>query len=169
MSNNIIYMDGLPFNLDERETEAFLRKLPEEISSIGIQWGFNDTVFRDNLFEYVVKEILHFKSVDEYYESDVFKKHKENGELLSNNLLLGDVKRFKVVFNVIFYDKELNEAPPHHGDFESVTKDLDTAKKNAFFELTKLVFKSGYVVKKLEVVEILEITKHEENESEENK
>ncbi len=150
-------MDSLPFNLDERETEAFLRKLPEEISSIGIQWGFSDTVFRDNLFEYVVKEILHFESVEKYYESDIYKKYVEKGELLSNNVLLGDVHRFKVTFNVIFYDKDMNEAPHHCGNFESVATDLTTAKKNAFFELAKLVFKSGYVVKKLEIVEILEI------------
>ena len=157
MSDNIIYMDDLPFKLDASETEAFLKKMPEEISSIGIQWGFNDTVFRDNLFEYVVKEILHFKSVDEYYESDTYKKYSEKGELLSNSMLLGEVKRFKVVFNIVFYDKEMNEAPNHCGSFESVAKDLDVAKKNAFFELAKIVFKTGYVVKKLEVVEILEI------------
>lgn len=157
MSDNIIYMDDLPFKLDASETEAFLKKMPEEISSVGIQWGFNDTVFRDNLFEYVVKEILHFKSVDEYYESDIYKKYSEKGELLSNSMLLGEVKRFKVVFNIVFYDKEMNEAPNHCGSFESVAKDLDVAKKNAFFELAKIVFRTGYVVKKLEVVEILEI------------
>jgi hypothetical protein len=157
MSDNIIYMDDLPFNLDASETEVFLKKMPEEISSIGIQWGFNDTVFRDNLFEYVVKEILRFKSVDEYYESDTYKKYSEKGELLSNSMLLGEVKRFKVVFNIVFYDKEMNEAPNHCGSFESVAKDLDVAKKNAFFELAKIVFKTGYVVKKLEIVEILEI------------
>lgn len=163
MNDRIIYMDDLPFNLDERETEAFLRKLPEEISSIGIQWGFNDTVFRDNLFEYVVKEMLHFESIEKYYESDVFKRYKDTGECLSNNVLLGDMKRFKVVFNAVFYDKELNETPPHCGDFESVSKDLDAVKKNAFFELAKLVFKSGYVVKKLEIVEILEIKTENKN------
>jgi len=158
MSDNIIYMDDLPFELDASETEAFLKKIPEEISSIGIQWGFNDTVFRDNLFEYIVKKILNFESVDKYYESDVFKKYIEKGELLSNSVLLGEVKRFKVTFNIVFYDKEMNEAPNHCGSFESVAKDLDVAKKNAFFELAKIVFKTGYVVKRLEIVEILEIT-----------
>jgi hypothetical protein len=151
-------MDDLPFELDASETEAFLKKIPEEISSIGIQWGFNDTVFRDNLFEYIVKKILNFESVDKYYESDVFKKYIEKGELLSNSVLLGEVKRFKVTFNIVFYDKEMNEAPNHCGSFESVAKDLDVAKKNAFFELAKIVFKTGYVVKRLEIVEILEIT-----------
>lgn len=165
MSDNIIYMDDLPFNLDERESEALLRKLPEEVSSIGIQWGFNDTVFRDDLFEYVVKEILHFENIEKYYESDVFKEYKEKGKLLSNDLLLGETKRFKVVFNTIFYDKEMNEAPHHCGSFESVAKDLNVAKKNAFFELAKLVFKSGYVVKKLEIVEILEINKEKKDEN----
>jgi len=157
MSDKIIYIGDLPFKLDERETEAFLRKIPEEISSIGIQWGFNDTVFRNKLFVYIVKEILHFESIDKYYDSDIFKKYSESGELLSNTILLGEVKRFKIVFNVIFYDKSMNEAPHHCGSFETVSKDLDVAKKNAFFELAKLIFKSGYVVKKLEIVEILEI------------
>lgn len=157
MNDRIIYMDDLPFNLDEQETERFMEKLPDNIAATGRQWGFNDTVFRDNVFEYVVKEILHFKNIDEYYESDVFKKYTEKNELLSNAILIGDVKRFKVLFNVVFYDKELNEAPIHHGDFESVAIDYDTAKKNSFFELAKLVFKSGYVVKSLEIVEIEEI------------
>lgn len=150
-------MDDLPFKLDAQETEALMKKLPEEIANLGLQWGFNDTVFRDNLFEHIVKNVLHFKTIDEYYESDVFIKYKEKGELLSSSILIGDVKRFKITFNVVFYDKELNEAPPHHGDFESVSVDLNTAKKNAFFELAKLVFKSGYVVKKLEIVEIEEM------------
>ena len=157
MSDNIIYMDDLPFNLDERETEAFLRKLPEEISSTGIQWGFNDTVFRDKLFGHVVKEILNFESIEKYYASDVFKKYKESGELLPNSILLGEFERFKVVFNISYYDKEMNETAPGVGSFESVAKDLDSAKKNAFFELAKLVFKEGYVVKMLDILEINKI------------
>lgn len=155
--DNIIYMDDLPFKLDAAETELLMNKIPVHLAATGREWGFNDTVFRDNLFEYVVKDILHFKSVDEYYDSDVYKRYKETGEPLSNTILLGDVKRYQITFNVVFYDKELNEAPPHHGDFESVAVDYDTVKKNAFFELAKLVFKSGYVVKRLEVVDIKEI------------
>ena len=158
MSDKIIYLDDLPFKLDEQETECLMRKIPSNISADGVQWGFNDTVFRDNLFKYIVKEILHFKDVDDYYKSEIFKKYHENGELLSNQILLGDVKRFSTTFNIVYYDKELNEAPPHHGDFESVAVSLDTAKKNAFFELAKLVFKAGYVVKSLEIVEIKEIS-----------
>jgi len=156
-SDNIIYMDDLPFNLDAQETEVLMKKLPEAISSLGVQHGFNDTVFRDNLMEYVVKKVLNFKDVDEYYASEVFKRYKEKGELLDNAILIGDVKRYKIKFNCVFYDKELKEMPPHKGNFESVSSNYDVVKKNAFFELAKLVFKAGYVVKKLEIVEIEEM------------
>lgn len=157
MSDKILALDDLPFNLDEQETGLFIKKLPENISAIGKQWGFCDTVFRDKVFEYIVTEILHFKSIEEYYNSDVFKKYQEKGEVLSNSILLGEYKRFKIMFNATFYDKEMNESLPHHGDFESVSIDYNTAKKNAFFELAKLVFKKGIAVKKLEITEIKKI------------
>ena len=155
--SNIISMDDLPFQLDEQESTALLNKIPENIASVGIQWGFNDTVFRDNLFEYIVKEVLHFESIDKYYESEIFVKYKETGECLSNNVLLGDVNRFKVSFGMIIYDKILEETPEHKGHFETVSADLEVAKKNAFSELAKLVFKQGYVVKKLEIFNIEKI------------
>lgn len=154
MSNNIIYMDDLPFNLDEQETEALMKKIPGNIAAIGIEHGFNDSVFRDNVFEYIIKNILKFKTIDEYYKSEMFKKYAEKGELLSNSMLLGDVDRYKITFSIIVYDKNLNVMPEATGNFESVAIDFDTAKKNAFFELAKHIFKQGYVTKKLEIVEI---------------
>jgi len=154
MSNNIIYMDDLPFNLDEQETEALMKKIPGNIAAIGIEHGFSDSVFKDNIFEYIVKDVLKFKTIDEYYESEMFKTYAEKGELLSNSMLLGDVDRYKITFNIIVYDKDLNEIPETTGSFESVAIDFDTAKKNAFFELAKLIFKQGYVTKKLEIVKI---------------
>jgi len=157
MSDNIIYMDDLPFNLDAQETERLMMKIPDQISDLGRQWGFNDTVFRDKLFTHIVKEILHFDSVDEYYKSDIFKNYTEKEELLPNSMLIGDVKRFKISFNMNYYDKDLNESQPHCGNFESVAVDEKEAKKSAFFELAKLVFKKGFVVKKLEIVKIEEI------------
>ena len=157
MSKKIIFFDDLPFKLDEQETERLMQKMPDHITATGREWGFNDTVFRDNLFEHIVKEILHFNSVDDYYKSDIFKSYKEKGEILPNSMLIGDVKRFKISFNMICYDKDLNEAPQHHGDFECIAVDEKEAKKNAFFELAKQVFKSRFVVKKLEVVIIEEI------------
>jgi len=157
MNDKIIYLDDLPFNLDEQETERLMQKIPEHIAATGREWGFNDTVFRDNLFEYIVKEILHFPTIEDYYKSDVFKSYSEKNEPLPNSMLIGDVQRFKVSFNMICYDKDLNEAPQHHGDFDCVAVDTKEAQKNAFFELAKLVFKKGFVVKKLEVVKIEKI------------
>ncbi len=149
-------MDCLPFCLDEVESREFLKKIPENISSIGVQWGFNDTVFRDNLMEYVVKEVLGFKSVEEYYTSDLFLKYKNEGQLLPTSMLLGETKRYKIAFSITYLDKELNESPGT-GDFEMVSQDLDTTKKNAFFELARVVFKKGYVIKKLELLSFQEI------------
>ena len=98
-----------------------------------------------------------FENADKYYESDVFKKYKEKGELLANSILIGENKRFKIFFDIIFYDKELNEKPVHHGSFELVSTDYNTAKRNAFFELAKIVFKDGYAVKKIEMTNIEEL------------
>jgi hypothetical protein len=156
MENNIIHIDDLPFELNESETQLLLKKIPESIASIGIQWGFSDSVFRDNLFEHIVTKILHFESIDSYYESDVF-KDLESGKLLSNTILLGENKNFKITFNAVFYDEKMNETPEHHGSYNLVSFDMDAAKKNAFVELAKITFKSGYVIKKLEIKDIVEI------------
>lgn len=157
MNDKIIYMDDLPFNLNEQETERLMQKIPVHIAATGREWGFNDTVFRDNLFVYIVKEILHFPTTDDYYKSDVFKSYSEKGELLPNSMLIGEVKRFKVSFNMVYYDKDLNEAPQHHGDFECIAIDEKEAKINSFFELAKQIFHAGYRIKKLEINSIEEM------------
>jgi len=150
-------MDDLPFNLDEQESELLMKKIPDNIAATGRQWGFNDTVFRDNLFKYIVKEILHFKDVDEYYESDVFKEYNESGKLLSNSILIGETKRFRIFFSHSFYTKDFNETPEGVGNFELVAPSLDIVKSNAFFELSKLIFKDKLAVKKIEITNIEEI------------
>ena len=157
MSNKIISLDDLPFNLNEQESELLMKKIPKNISAIGERFGYSDSVFRDNLFEYIIKEIMHFESIDKYYKSEVCKKYLENGNVLSNSILIGDVKRFKIYFNSVFYNKQLEETEEHQGNFEFVSVDLDTAKRNAFFELVKAILKDGFAVKKLEITKIEEI------------
>lgn len=157
MNDKIIRIDDLPFDLNAQESEFLMSKIPKNISAIGLQWGYDDTVFKDNLFEYIVKNILHFEDIDKYYESDVCKKYLEKGELLANSILIGDVKQFRICFDSVFYNKQLEETGVHHGSFESVSIDLDTAKRNAFFELAKIVLKDGFAVKKLEITKIEEI------------
>ena len=62
-----ITIDDLPFDLNEQESAFLLNKIPQEISKIGLEWGLQDSVFRDNLFEHIVKNVLKFNSIDEYY------------------------------------------------------------------------------------------------------
>lgn len=155
--DEIIKIDGLPFNLNEQETINLLEIIPKEIHLTGLQIGFENVQFKEELFEYIVKNILHFESTNVYYESDVYEKYIEKGELLSNDILLGEPQRFKITFNAVFYKKDMNETQNFCGSFESVATSLDAAKKNAFFELAKIVFNKGNVVKKLEIVEIFKM------------
>ena len=121
------------------------------------KYGYSDSVFRDNLFEYIIKEVLQFPSTKEYYDSDIFKNYTDHQEMLSNSILIGDVKKFKIYFDVVVYSKEWEDLPQQGGDFVIYTDDEQKAKANAFFELAANLFKKGYVLKKLEVTKIEEI------------
>jgi hypothetical protein len=152
--SKVLILDDLPFDLNEQETNLFMNKIPTDISTQGIHWGLNDSVFRDNVFEYIIKEILLFKSIDDYYDSDIFKRYIEIGENLSNDILIGENKKFKISFRSVFYKKDMEGIVTHESDFEMIAIDFEDVKRNSFFELAKNVFKAGYVVKSLEIVEI---------------
>jgi hypothetical protein len=156
MSENIVTMDSLPFNLTQEESDYFVREiLPQNISAIGHQWGFDDTVFRDEVMEFVVKEILKYSSVEEYYESDVAKNYFDNDVILSNELLFGKTKKFKIFFDVVFFDKEGKELE-NRGNLGITAVDMDKARKNAFFAAVTNFFREGYVLKSLNVTKIEE-------------
>jgi len=48
--------------------------LPSHLQGLAVQWGFSDTVFRDDSYVYIVEEL--FKcSWDEYHERESTKKY----------------------------------------------------------------------------------------------
>lgn len=157
MSEKIIYLDDLPFNLNEQESELLMKKIPKNISGIAEMWGYNDSVFRDNLFEYIIKEILHFESIEKYYESDIFKKYTEKNELLSNSILIDESKKFRIFFDAVFYNKDFEDTPVHSGTFEMIANNINIVKQNSFLELSKSAFKDNLAAKKLEITKIEEI------------
>ena len=156
MSEKIICIDDLPFRLSEQESDLLMSKIPSNIAAIGREWGYNDTVFRDNLFEHIVKKILGFEDVDAYYESEVFKNYHEKRQILSNEILIGKTSKFKITFGIVYYDKDFNQISTT-GSFEIIAIDFDTARDNSFFELSRYILKAGYVLRKLEVLLINEI------------
>lgn len=153
MNEKIIYMNDLPFELNEEESDYLMEILPPEISSLGKRWGYNDTVFRDNLMEYIVGEKLKYNSIEEYYNSDVAKNYFNNKVTLSNEILFGKVEKFKIKFLVTFYDKDGGEIE-NSGSIGIIAKNSEKARKNAFFAVVTNMFRAGHVLKKLEIVNI---------------
>jgi len=148
-----IYLDDLPFNLTKEESDYLMQQIPSEISSLATQWGYGDTVFRDNLFEYIIKEKLKYSSVDEYYASDVFKNYRDNDVILSNELLFGEAQKFNIFFSVTFLDKDGTDLE-NNGSIGIMADNEEKARKNAFFGVVKEMFSKGYVLRRLEITKI---------------
>jgi hypothetical protein len=68
--DDYIHLDDLPF---ENLGLDFFNGLPQHIQSDILQWGYNDTVVKENLFEFIV-EIQFGMTIKQYYESSLFKK-----------------------------------------------------------------------------------------------
>lgn len=153
MSDEIIYLDDLPFNLTQDESDYLMSIIPENIAHTGIQWGYNDTVFRDELYEYIVKEKLKFSSVEEYLKSDIAKEYFEKGTLLSNEILFGKTEKFTIYFSLVFFGKDGKDIP-NSGNMVITAANSEKAKKNAFFAVSTSMFKSGYVLKSLDITKI---------------
>ena len=60
------YLDDLEINQDSEKMFEIFNELPDNIQGIAVQWGFNDTVFRDNAFVFLVKKLFN-QTVEEYY------------------------------------------------------------------------------------------------------
>ena len=66
-----IYMDDLPF---ETQGLEFFNALPEHIQGSAVQWGFNDTCVRENIFVFLIENQFGL-TVDEYYKSGILEKY----------------------------------------------------------------------------------------------
>ncbi len=60
------YLDDLEINQDREKMFELFNELPQNIQAIAVQWGFNDTEFRDSAFVFLVKKLFN-KTVEEYY------------------------------------------------------------------------------------------------------
>ena len=66
--------DDIPFR-EQTSEEMFklFNLLPRNLQGTAIQWGANDSVFRDDFFVFIIKNQFDM-SIETYYESDIFKK-----------------------------------------------------------------------------------------------
>ena len=154
--SEIIYLDDLPFNLTKEESDYLFSLLPDHIAGLGTQWGYDDTVFREDVFKYIVKEKLGFSDTKEYYKSEVFKNYQDNGVILSNEILFGKTEKYKISFSLVFFGKHDVEIG-NSGSMEIITANYEKARKNAFFAVATNIFKSGHVLKSLEITKIEKI------------
>lgn len=75
------YLDDFPVSSNQDIMFELFNNLPNHIQSVAIAWGFNDTVFRDNVFEFLCKNQLGLSCKD-YYKSDIAKDYFNNGVLI---------------------------------------------------------------------------------------
>lgn len=76
------YLDD--FAIDDSDQNLMFKlfnHLPIHERMLAIEWGFNDTVFKDNVFVFLCKNQLNM-TVDQYYKSDIFKKYLNNNETI---------------------------------------------------------------------------------------
>lgn len=48
-----VIFEALDIKLTKAQIHVIWEELPEDIRGLAIQWGTSDTVFRDNLYEYL--------------------------------------------------------------------------------------------------------------------
>ena len=82
--NGNFYIDDFPISSNQDIMFELFNHLPSHEKSLAIEWGFNDTVFKDNVFEILCKSQLGMTGV-EYYNSDICKNYLDNGELIELN------------------------------------------------------------------------------------
>ena len=89
-----ICFDDLPF---DKQGLEFFNALPEHIQGMAVQWGTNDTGFRDELFEYMIDNQFGM-TVKQYYGTTI-SKHKYGENIpIDYSLLPGIVEE---IFNEI--------------------------------------------------------------------
>ncbi len=53
-----VILEALDFSPTDEQIKECWEMLPENIKGTSIKWGCNDTVFRDNMYEYLLKHKL---------------------------------------------------------------------------------------------------------------
>lgn len=76
------YIDDFPINDSDQDLMLkVFNSLPYEQQGLAISWGLNDTVFRDNVFEYMCETQLGM-SVDEYYKSEIYEEYHKDRKFI---------------------------------------------------------------------------------------
>ena len=66
------YFNDLCFDSTNQTTMLkIFNLLPSNLQGLAVSWGCDDSVFRDDVFEYLIKNQFEM-TVKEYYESDIF-------------------------------------------------------------------------------------------------
>jgi len=75
------YIDSFPISSNQDIMFDLFTHLPSHEKALAIEWGFNDTVFRDNVFVILCESQLNM-TTKEYYNSEICKRYFDNGELI---------------------------------------------------------------------------------------
>lgn len=75
------YVDDFPISSNQDFMFDLFNLLPKYEQSLAIEWGFNDTVFRDNVFTFLCKNQLNM-TTKEYYDSNISKQYFDNRKLI---------------------------------------------------------------------------------------
>jgi len=91
-----VYMDDLPF---ETQGLEFFNSLPEHLQGEALQWGFGDTVVRENIFVFLIENQFGM-TPKEYYSSGILDKYFETKVPTPINF-----KRFKMTRKELLKEK----------------------------------------------------------------
>ena len=75
------YLDDFPVSSNQDIMFDLFNHIPSHIQSVAIAWGFSDTVFRDNVFEFLCENQLGM-TCENYYKSKIAKDYFDNGVLI---------------------------------------------------------------------------------------
>lgn len=79
------YVDDFP--IDDTNQDLMLKlfnHLPPHLQSLAIEWGCNETQFRDDVFTALIKSQFGL-SVDEYYTNELTTRIRESNECININ------------------------------------------------------------------------------------
>ncbi len=79
------YMDS--FAIDDGDQDLMFRvfnELPDYLKGLAVQWDTSDSVFRDDVFEFMCAAQLDM-TPEEYYNSEIFKEYSEKNITIGIN------------------------------------------------------------------------------------
>lgn len=74
------YFNNLCFDSTNQTTMLkIFNLLPSHLQGLAVSWGCDDSVFRDEVFEYLIKNQFNL-TTDEYYNSEIYNLFVNNGQ-----------------------------------------------------------------------------------------